>query len=145
MKTIESFQCEICDEKYDSEKKAKACELRAPPPCVAEVGEFVIVNRTYGWFDGDEAWIAERKKTNRGSSSGEDFLFYYLITKITMDKKPLRRGVHRWIYHLWTGAISSQSVSGWNPGEGHFGMTPASPDLPIPEGVIGKSFEELIY
>ena len=145
MKTIERFQCEICDEKYENEALAKACETQPDPPRIAEVGEFVIVHRTYGWFDGDEAWLASRKRTERGSASGEDFLFYYVVTKITMDKKLFEKGAHRWVYHLWTGAMSSQSVSGWNSTDGHYGMEKASPDLAYPEDLIGRSFEELLY
>jgi hypothetical protein len=58
VKRINVYVCEVCGTRYDDEGAALACEGRGVPGPWAAVGEFVTAD-TYGWFNGDEAWLVQ--------------------------------------------------------------------------------------
>jgi hypothetical protein len=105
------YECQVCGRKFGAEQDAIICETQPADPRNAEVGDIVIGQPIFGWFDGDVAWVVDK-----GAKKG-DIAFYYVVTHIDGDD----RNAHRVRYHLFTKAMTGKEGyrSGWTFNEGH--------------------------
>jgi hypothetical protein len=112
-----------CGEEYLSREEAESCLATEIPPKFAP-GDVVTCGDRFGWFDGDEAWIATRKPDPR-TASGDRLTFFYVVTLVDRgDSVSWGGGKHRNRYHLATRAMSGESgyaagytfdVNHWTP------------------------------
>lgn len=108
---VERWQCS-CGVLYEAEEAARACDAQEETK-VANIGDIVIIDRGYCWFDGDSQWIASRTKS-KGSRDGFSYAFYYVV--VDVDRVPYER--HRYRYHVRTRACAQ--AQGWTTASGHF-------------------------
>lgn len=111
VKTIMTYQCPICREKYKTKKGAQECLDIGMEKPIASVGDIVELDAGYGWFDGDKRWIINPSVKLRGIKSHGNcfekcctYAFYYVITKIENDI-----GRHKLKYHVYTNAMTLAS------------------------------------
>lgn len=131
MKTITLYVCEGCHSRYETEEKARACEARGFEPKF-EVGDIVLAQAGFGWFDGDPAWIENFDRIGRKRSPFDKprenadhgncfdacctYRFFYVVTAVdhsthdySFDGAP---AWHRPRYHLATLAMTGKSGYG---------------------------------
>ena len=123
------YRC-TCGEEYLSREEAESCLATERGPSFA-VGDVVLAGRfRFGWFDGDERWIAERRIADRKTASGEEFSFYYVVTHVDRDEAPYPQLRHRPRYHLATRAMAGRNgyASGYTFDEHH--LTPLKVENP---------------
>src|ERR1041384_4433653 len=120
MRVLKSYQCEICRSIYEHRADALACERQGIPGAKLKVGDIILANGGFGWFDGDKAWISISSQRDPGYS------FYYVIPAIDLDlgRSDTPGYRHRTRYHLFTGAMSGKQgyQSGYTYDSGH--LTP---------------------
>ncbi|MDQ7101908.1 MULTISPECIES: hypothetical protein [unclassified Serratia (in: enterobacteria)] len=106
-----TYLCHTCKEEYQTEKEAIDCYNQTPINAPAYVGQ--IVREKYfrfGWFDGDPAWIADRRPAK--SASGEEFRFWYVVTAVNLaDARQCHYDMHRWLVSVNTLAVGQ--LHGW--------------------------------
>lgn len=113
------YECAVCNQIYDSEQDAIACEEKGVDDPVVSVGQFVVVDRDdygrFGWFNGDPDWVIKKPK---GLHSVKDWdgRYYTLIYVVThIDSKN-----HRTRYHLETKAMKKDYRKGYTFSTGHY-------------------------
>ena len=115
MKTLQRYQCEICEEVYDTQAEAESCEAIGREEPVAKVGDFVITEMSFGrfgWFDGDPAWVIVRDKDFQ-MRPGKTYSVIYVVTAVD-NHDPFGRNnrKHELCYHLATKAMSGEKGYG---------------------------------
>ncbi len=110
IKIIQSYQCPICKQQYETEKEAQECLNIGIEKSVALVGDIVELNAGYGWFDGDKRWVINPNVNLKGIKSHGNcfgkcctYAFYYVITKIENDTDR-----HKLKYHVFTNAMTGK-------------------------------------
>lgn len=76
MREIKCYQCEICNEIYRHEKKAKECEVIGKEIPLANVGDILIYKYTVSGFD-CEAEIKISKVLDKGH-----FIIYKFMSRL---------------------------------------------------------------
>ena len=120
---IKTYQCPICDEIHSTIEKAEKCIAQGIPEPIVEVGDIVELRYGFGWFEGKEEWVINPEigeqgdkidlvKKNHIDVPGDrqtncfgsccTMGFYYVVTKIELDKE---RG-HILKYHIYTKAMT---------------------------------------
>lgn len=139
MKTLTKYQCERCGTKYNNAEDARICEEFAVD-LVAQPGDIVITGypgyeHRFGWFNGDESWVADHDEKNKLYS------FYFVVSAITyqpechheegrcVDNNPL--------YHCFTRAVRTSgndankcnwiNKAGWTRTRGHYPLRKVIP------------------
>ncbi|NYA15728.1 hypothetical protein [Serratia fonticola] len=109
----ETYECPICNKGYSSYEDALSCYMQVPAFAPVSVGQIVRESSfKYGWFDGDEAWIADRRPAK--TPSGQEYRVWFVVTAVNLpDPRQSRTPYHEWIislntlaigqYHGWTG------------------------------------------
>lgn len=116
------YICEGCGTEYVHEKDAADCEARGMPVQEFQEGDVVaLAYAHYGWYDGDEAWIAWSEKGV--SATGFLYSFFYVIGKVDHKDAVGRDDPHSLRYHLFTKAM--QDRDGYNTATGHWKLVRA--------------------
>lgn len=126
MKTITLYVCEPCGQEYETPEEAQQCESRPVDPIRYAVGDIVLQAHrfTFGWFDGDRAWVENNDDVDRTEGKCIErfcrkccYRFYYVVTAIDRDEKD----PHRVRYHLATKAMSESTHyrTGYTFNSGH--------------------------
>lgn len=160
---IIKYYCEICEQAYDTAKKALACENQKVEQPIAKVGDIVTSRAGFGWFNGDQRWIVNFKKLGMPITPGKfkganpahkrlncfdtccTYQFYYVVTAITHQRQS-----HKLAYHLATRAMSegTRHNGGWTNPDGHFGIElvvkPPKFVVESSKSLIGKEFRWLL-
>lgn len=111
---VNLFLCGVCHQPYALEHTAKACAAQENDIRL-EVGDFVTLGFHYGWFNGDEAWVYQRRPKgprDTATVTGEFYAFYYAVTAIT--QKQSRQ------YEPWKDGSYRVSFDPSKPGPGHY-------------------------
>jgi hypothetical protein len=113
------YQCEICKELYDTPEKATICESTKNVSRFS-VGQIVTARAGFGWYDGDNKWIANFDRLGEYIVPGKfeagriahpgincfcelcTYSFYYVITAIGRNPSD----PHETAYHLATKAMT---------------------------------------
>lgn len=143
--------CRVCGKGHLSTKEAQACEASTEKP-QARVGDVVLLELGYGWWDGSDDWVVPH--------GGYEFhgmkthAFWHVITAIDHGNERPRpfygnSDCHRLTYHVATLAMSSQQCGGWTRPRTHhwFGPTKLKPPQSVIDaapGLIGKTFRHLL-
>ena len=138
-----------CGEEYLSREEAESCLATECGPRFA-VGDVVTAGGfRFGWFDGDERWIAARKP-GRGLA-GEVFSFFYVVAFVDRGDSVswgTGRGRHRNRYHLATLAMTNRDGYGGGYTFDEFHITPEKvenpPELPGLAELFGKPAKSLL-
>lgn len=161
MKTVTQYVCEICGEKYRTEKGALECEAQGSPAAPAfQVGDIVTCGAGFGWFDGDPKWITnpaliEAYKHGKPwpcpNGDGNCFSpcctlqFYYVVTAV--EGEGGHEG-HRVRYHVCTLAMKESYRGGYTYDKHH--ITPVKvadpPEYVVrtSKSVLGQKFGNLL-
>jgi len=147
------FRCPVCKSDYKTLKGAEMCMAQGVDQPIVKVGDIVITDYGYGWFDGDIRWVINPKvltvpgptpspaarpcpkKKGNCFDSCCTMGFYYVVTAIDHSG-------HRTRYHLFTKAMTGKDrpKSGWTYNEGH-----CRPELvKKPAKFLGKDSADLI-
>lgn len=132
------YLCRVCGKGHFLKREAQACEASTEKPR-AKVGDLVLIQKGFGWYDGDPAWVVEH--------GGYEFhgqkthAFWYIVTSL----QPVHRArpligepdCHVPVYHLWTGALQRQETSGWTRVKTHYWQWKEDKRKP-PEGLAQK-------
>lgn len=148
MKAFTTYECEICGEQFVSMKKVEACEAQGVDDAIVKVGDIVFMRASYGWFDGDPAWVSNpdvrpngggptaKPRCPQGDTNCLDecccFKFYYVVTAVDAEG-------HRRRYHVETLAMTGAQGHrgpGFTFGEHH--VRPKLVDAP-PTKVVKSS------
>lgn len=139
-KTTTLYGCQICGKQYLTEQDAIICETRPASPRLVEVGDIVIGQPVFGWFDGDPAWVSNPQAKNG------DIAFYYVVTRVDGDDQ----NPHRVRYHLFTKAMTGKEGyrCGFTFNEGHISIrkvsAPAALLVADSKDLIGRQAEHLL-
>ena len=158
MKTHSTYQCETCERFYKTPGAAKACEDQPDTVRLVEPGDIALARlTTFGWFDGDPAWVAY------GNEEDGTLAFFYYVGAVEIRRREsgglyLVDGednvkadgeyvfAHQWAYHVFTQAMKKGYREGWTCSETH--ITPIRvedpPELPGTEEFVGKRSEILL-
>ena len=134
------YFCTWCDKRYPNEDQAEECFNRGFHPTL-KVGDIVIAGiDRFGWFDGDEKWIA--RAIDGVSRTGKLYAFYYVVTEIDGDDSHPWSDGHRPRYHLLTKAMTGKQGyrGGYTFDKKH--LTPRKVDNPPAE--IVENSKDLI-
>jgi hypothetical protein len=132
VKRLDVFQCPVCKTDYSTRQEAEACLSRGVDSPIVKVGDIVILQYGYGWFDGDIRWVINPEvRVNPGlepsprvrpcpKKKGNCFDscctmgFYYVVAAIDLSG-------HRTRYHALTKALSGKirPAGGWTFNTGH--------------------------
>lgn len=134
------YQCEICQKVYVTPDEASQCEGQGQEEALFKIGDIVLINKGFGWFDGVKNWVV-------GSPERQIYPmnFYYVVTAI--DTKPGNQ--HDIAYHLATLAMSGKQGhrDGWTS-KHHYMPVPAHnvPESVVKESkrLIGRKFQNLL-
>lgn len=143
--------CRVCGAGHLSLKEAQACETSTEPK-KAKVGDIVLMELGYGWWDGLDDWVVPH--------GGYEFhgtkthAFWHVITAIDRGKERPRPLVgnpdcHTLTYHMATLAMKHQDSGGWTRPRTHhcFRPTKLKPPQSVIDaapGLIGKTFNILL-
>ena len=121
VKKIVRWRCELCGLEYSKVADARECAALGFNPTL-KVGDIVTIYSTFGWHDGDKAWVYPKRSEWHGKPT---MSFYYVVTHVDRDE----RGGHRPRYHLVTDAMTGNEGyrRGYTFDEGHKTPTKISP------------------
>lgn len=147
------YLCKVCAEAYYTSAEAEKCE-RSAGPLQARVGQIVLINRGYGWYDGKPEWVVEKTGDHNGRPTHS---FWYVITAITKGRPGFRpvplwgdAEAHVWTYHMATRAMVKQGTNGWTRPKSHHWFDSKSllepPPIVIEEAkmLIGQQADSLL-
>lgn len=128
-----SFQCDWCGIEYETIKECRDCEARGFHPTL-KVGDIVLGNPGYGWYDGDRRWVVNPDVRNRPKKHADgrncfgvccNYVFYYVVTKIDGHED----NAHRPRYHLITNAMTGKEGhrGGWTYDIDHIKVSKTQP------------------
>lgn len=142
----QKFQCEVCEEVYNTPEEALECEARvddfADP---FKPGDIVVTGQVFGWYDGDPLWIATKKQASLGESyDGFHYNFFYVVTAIT----PHPQRPHSVLVHCETCAMTGKQgyKGGWTS-KGHYKIKKVeAPEEVVKQGqrLLGNTFDSLL-
>lgn len=142
------FFCPTCGCAYSKEREARKCFEDAEVP-IATVGEVVLVQNGYDWFDGDPAWVIERGgyKFHEMTTHAMWFVVSAITTRHEAGIDTLRpfasnRSAHRLAYHLWTKGVlngDEEGRCGWTHPATHVGFTRANGGRKPSQAVIEQA------
>ena len=145
------YLCRTCGRGFFSKEHALRCERSTETP-LAEVGDIILLQRGYAWFDGDPAWVIQR-----GGYKFHEMrthVFWHVVTAI--EPRPARPrplfgdpDAHQLRYHVATLAMVSQATGGWTHPKTHtwHDGTDRRPSRAVIEQaatLIGRKFEHLL-
>jgi hypothetical protein len=149
------YACSVCGVEYPDIDDASKCESQGFSPKF-KVGDIVFVSKNFGWYNGDNKWIANpdvsihQKPCPNGNgncfSECCNYKFFYVITQIDGSE----RDGHRVRYHLHTKAMAGDSGyrGGYTFDDGHYTPKPAEnpPVEVVADGqdLIGKKANYLL-
>ena len=123
MNLVTLYECDICKQRFETAEGAIACESTGTDRTPCQVGD-IVLRGGFGWYDGDERWIAFRAKdTYRGIKGLYLLTFYYVVTAIDLDN-------HRTRIHVVTKAMKSGYTEGYTYVSGHVPVEPIKGGVP---------------
>jgi hypothetical protein len=147
--------CPVCGRHHAAYPLLKACMQSTEKPA-AQVGDIVMIENGYGWFDGDEAWVYGRNGYKFHQKP--TLQFWFVVTAITgyaghrSHRPEGEPDLHRLSYHVQTLAIKngqSGGMGGWTTMTRHIPFKTATRKPPeavveASRGMIGRTFNNLL-
>lgn len=100
------FFCPKCKAMHDTQTEARKCDASDEAPAIA-VGEIVLIDVGYGWYDGDVNWLVLNTDTFHGRPTHSAF---FVITAIDYDRGGYQPHSPR--YHVKTRGILNGNPTG---------------------------------
>lgn len=154
---ITAYKCPTCGHLYETQEAVEYC-YNSTGEQEFSVGDVVVIERGYGWYDGDPAWVLDREGYEFHGE--KTYRMYYVVTAVDLDLHPNSyqevgpckekvRG-HRLRYHVASRAWNGKDgyYIGWNvTGGTHFHMmrtTLKAANLPGAEALLGRKTSHLL-
>lgn len=159
MKTIPKgfepvYLCPVCGKGHLEKDYAIECSQRNEQP-KHKVGDIVCMQLGYGWFDGDEKWVINKRGYEFHNKP--TYRFWFVITAITPKRPPLAfhgdPDAHCIVYHVQTLAlrIGDEGFSGWTHLVTHKrfyeveeGIEPPPEVVEAAKEMLGREFSRLL-
>lgn len=159
-KPIPGFICDVCGRVHPSLRAAEVCGGAWQEPKHA-VGDIVVMEFGYGWFDGDPDWVLQ----NRGYAGNSDVkthAFWVVVTDITAkDERHVSLNgepdAHKFIYHVATLGLKNgmELYGGWTTPDTHKALgawsdtslnklEPPPSVVKAAKALVGKRFDRLL-